>query len=213
MKKAIVLLSGGLDSSTTLYYAKSRGYDCRALIFEYGQKHSRELKSAAAIARLTKTPYRIMKIKLPWGGSALISKRRQCALSPFVGKKGIPPTYVPARNTIFISFALSYAEAIGADAIFIGANAIDYSGYPDCRPEYYKALQVLIKKGLRDRHIKIVTPLIKMTKAQIIKLARKLDVPLEITWSCYKGGKKPCGTCDSCRLRDKGFAEAGLTNI
>ena len=121
--------------------------------------------------------------------------------------KGIPSTYVPARNTIFLSFALSFAEAIGAEAIFIGANAIDFSGYPDCRPGFYKAFQKVIHKGTKKKRIKVLTPLINMTKAQIIKLGMRLKAPLEITWSCYKGGKKPCGVCDSCKLREKGFSQ------
>jgi 7-cyano-7-deazaguanine synthase len=124
--------------------------------------------------------------------------------------KGIPSTYVPARNTIFLSFALSYAEAIGANAIFIGANAIDFSGYPDCRPDFYKAFQKVIRKGTKKKKINVLTPLINMTKAQIIKLGMKLKAPLEITWSCYKGGKRPCGVCDSCKLRQKGFAAIGF---
>ena len=121
--------------------------------------------------------------------------------------KSIPSTYVPGRNTVFLSFAISYAESIGADAIFIGANAVDFSGYPDCRPEYYKAFRKLIQKGTKAKTIKIMTPLIKMTKSQIIRLGLKLGAPLFLTWSCYKGGKKPCGVCDSCRLREKGFRE------
>jgi len=209
--KAIVLLSGGLDSSTTLYYAKSKGYDCRALIFDYGQRHRRELKSAVAIAKLAKVDHQIIRIKLPWGGSALLDYKLQ--ITNYKLHNTIPPTYVPARNTIFISFALSYAEAIGAEAVFIGANAVDYSGYPDCRPEYYEAFNKLIKNGMRDNNIKIKAPLIKMTKTQIVKLAGKLNVPVEKTWSCYAGGRKPCGVCDSCRLRAKGFASLAVKNI
>jgi 7-cyano-7-deazaguanine synthase len=119
---------------------------------------------------------------------------------------GIPSTYVPARNIIFLSFALSYAEAIGAVAIFIGANAIDFSGYPDCRPEFYQAFQKVIETGTKKRRIKVQTPLLNLTKAQIIKLGTKLGAPLELTWSCYAGGEKPCGICDACRLRDAGFS-------
>ncbi|MFH1389353.1 MAG: 7-cyano-7-deazaguanine synthase QueC [Candidatus Margulisiibacteriota bacterium] len=209
--KAVVLLSGGLDSTTTLYYALDKGYACQVLIFDYGQRHKKELRSAVAVAKLAKVPYQILKIKLPWKGSSLLDKKMpipksRIPVSPFTSASNIPSTYVPARNTIFLSFALSLAEAIGAKAIFIGANALDYSGYPDCRPEYYQAFQKVIEKGIKASRIKIVTPLIDLTKAEIIKLGRKLGAPLEMTWSCYQGGKEPCGVCDSCRLRDKGFA-------
>lgn len=203
-KKAIVLLSGGLDSTTTLYYAKKHGYQCFALIFDYGQRHRREIRSAAAVAKGAQVPYQIIKIRLPWKGSSLLDVKKKIP-EKGVGR-GIPSTYVPARNTIFLSFALSYAEAIRAKAIFIGANAIDFSGYPDCRPDYYRAFQKVVEKGTKAKKIKIVTPLIKMTKEQIIRLGLKLGAPLEKTWSCYAGGKEPCGVCDSCRLRNKGFA-------
>ncbi|MEA3492858.1 MAG: 7-cyano-7-deazaguanine synthase QueC [Candidatus Margulisiibacteriota bacterium] len=202
-EKAIVLLSGGLDSTTTLYYAKKKGYKCHALIFDYGQRHKRELRSAVTVAKKAKIKYKILKIKLPWKGSSLLDKKMKMPNRKKL--KGIPSTYVPARNTIFLSFALSYAEAIGADAVFIGANAIDFSGYPDCRPDFYKAFQKVIEKGTKKKRIKVLTPLIDMTKAQIIRLGKKLKAPLEITWSCYKGGKKPCGVCDSCKIRQKGY--------
>jgi len=209
--KAVILLSGGLDSTTTLYYALDKGYKCYALIFDYGQRHRKEVRRAVAVARLESVVYYVMRVKLPWKGSSLLGSMGKGqvpsgrSLSQI--KKGIPSTYVPARNTIFLSFALSYAEAIGAGAIFIGANAIDFSGYPDCRPDYYKAFQKVIKKGTKKQKIKVLTPLINMTKAQIIKLAMQLKVPLDRTWSCYAGGKEPCGVCDSCKLRAKGFAD------
>jgi 7-cyano-7-deazaguanine synthase len=208
ISKAVILLSGGLDSTTTLYYAKSKGYKCHALIFDYGQRHKRELRSAVAVARLVKVPYEIIKIKLPWGGSALLDSRYPLPVTRYSKKIGqkIPATYVPARNTIFLSFALSYAEAIGAKAIFIGANAVDYSGYPDCRPNYYREFNKLIKLGTKARKIKIITPLIDLTKEEIVALGRKLKAPLDLTWSCYQGGEEPCGVCDSCRLREKGFS-------
>jgi len=156
-----------------------------------------------AVAKRARIPYQILKINLPWKGSSLLDRKMKI---PARGKLwGIPSTYVPARNTIFLSFALSYAEAIGAGAIFIGANAIDFSGYPDCRPSFYRAFQKVIKAGTKVRKIKIFTPLIRMTKAQIVRLGMKLGAPLDLTWSCYKGGEKPCGVCDSCRLRQKGF--------
>jgi 7-cyano-7-deazaguanine synthase len=205
-RKCIVLLSGGIDSTTTLYYAKSKGYNCIALIFDYGQRHKREIRSAIAIAKRAKVPYQIIRIKLPWKGSSLLDRSIGISGHREIGKS-IPSTYVPGRNTIFLSFAVSFAESVGAVAIFIGANAIDFSGYPDCRPEYYKAFRKLIQKGTKAKTIKIMTPLIKMTKSQIIRLGLKLGAPLFLTWSCYKGGKKPCGVCDSCRLREKGFRE------
>lgn len=203
--KAIVLLSGGLDSTTTLYYAIKKGYQCHALIFDYGQRHKREIRSAVAIAKQAHVTYKTIKISLPWKGSSLLDKKMKVPVRKSL--RGISSTYVPARNTIFLSFALSYAEAIGAKAIFIGANAVDFSGYPDCRPEYYFAFQKVIQKGTKAKQIKILTPLINMSKAQIIALGLKLKAPLELTWSCYKGGRKPCGVCDSCRLREKGFKE------
>jgi len=208
LRKAVILLSGGIDSTATLYYAKKQGYKCYALIFDYGQRHRREVRSAEAVAKCAKAPYQVIKITLPWKGSSLLDKRLKIPAGRLLKdiSKRIPSTYVPARNTIFLSFALSYAEAMGAEAIFIGANAVDFSGYPDCRPEYYRAFQKVIQKGTKVKKIKIFTPLIKMTKAQIIRLGKKLHAPLELTWSCYKGGKRSCGVCDSCRLREKGFS-------
>ena len=234
MKKAIVLLSGGLDSATTLYIAKKDGFGCHCLIFDYGQRHLREIESAKRIAQRANCKCQIVKISLPWKGSSLLDEKIELCHSEatkwpknlkdrsFGRPSGslrmtggaIPLTYVPARNIIFLSFALSYAEAIGASAIFIGANAIDFSGYPDCRPEFYKAFQRVIKTGTKagatGRDIKIITPLINMAKAEIVRLGTRLKAPYQFTWSCYKGGKKPCGECDSCRFRAKGFKEAGI---
>lgn len=201
MKKAIVLLSGGLDSTVTLYYAKKMGYQCSALIFDYGQRHKKEIRAAKKISKITKTPFQLVKMQLPWKGSALLD--RSIKIPNRKKLAGIPATYVPARNTIFLSFALSFAEAIGAQAIFIGAHAVDYSGYPDCRPEYFKAWKQLIRKALKVRSIEIKTPLLHFGKAQIIRLGNKLKAPLEITWSCYAGGEKPCGVCDSCKIRSR----------
>lgn len=216
--KAVVLLSGGIDSSTTLYYAKHKGYDCRCLIFDYGQRHRKEILRAKKVARLCGADWQIVKFSLPWKGSALLNKKisipRKRSLSG-IGNS-IPATYVPARNTVFLSYAASYAEAIGAKAIFIGANAVDFSGYPDCRPAYYEVFRKLIrcgtKVGVEGKGIKVLTPLIKKTKAQIIRLGNRLRVPYEHTWSCYSGGREPCLTCDSCILRAKGFKEAGIVD-
>lgn len=215
MKKAVVLLSGGLDSATCLYWAKHQGYDCQCLIFDYGQRHKKEIQQAAKIAKTAKSPYQIVKISFPWKGSSLLDKKLQVPLSNFKSQNSnsIPNTYVPARNTIFLSFALSFAEAIKAQAIVIGANALDYSGYPDCRPNYFQAVQKMAnlatKAGVEGKKIKILTPLIHKTKAQIIRLGKSLKVPYQMTWSCYRGKARPCGTCDSCILRAKGFREAG----
>ena len=217
MNKAVVLLSGGLDSATTLYYAKSKGHQCHCLVFDYGQRHRREIKSALAVAKRAHCPYSLVKINLPWKGSALLDKNISLPKNKSLTRPGIPATYVPARNIIFLSFAASYAEAIGARDIFIGANAIDYSGYPDCRPKFIKSYQAMLglglKTGVEHQRIHVSTPLIRMTKAQIVKLAVKLKVSVGLTWSCYKGGTKPCGVCDSCRFRAKGFEEAGIEEM
>jgi len=210
-KKAVVLLSGGLDSTTVLYYALRKEYDCHCLLFDYGQRHARELNAAKKIAARASCPFTVVKLGLPWGGSALLDKRQEVRSSKkHAGLHGLPATYVPGRNTIFLSYALSYAETIAASTLFIGANAVDYSGYPDCRPEYYRAWQNLLKSlGLK---IRIEVPLIHLTKSDIVKLGTKLGVPYKDTWSCYKGGKTPCGVCDSCLFRAKGFREAGLSD-
>ncbi len=212
MKKAIVLLSGGLDSTTTLYYALSKGYHCYALTFDYGQRHKKEVKIAAAIAKKAKVKQQVIKIVLPWKGSSLLDAKLKVPTNQSlqkIGKQGIPSTYVPARNLIFLSFALSYAEAVGAEVVFIGANAVDYSGYPDCRPAFYRAFHKIIKHGTKIQKIKVLTPLLKLTKEQIVTLGLKLKAPIDQTWSCYQGGKKPCGVCDSCQLREKGMLANG----
>ncbi len=211
-KQAIVLLSGGLDSATTLYYALKQGFGCFCLIFDYGQRHRKEIISAKKIAKSAGCEFEVVKVSLPWKGSSLLDKNINIPQTDSNRAKGIPSTYVPARNIIFLSFALSCAEAISAEAIFIGAHAQDYSGYPDCRPEFYRAFRKVdacgTKAGVEKKGIDIVTPLINKGKAEIIRLGNKLGVPFELTWSCYQGGKDPCGTCDSCHYRRKGFREA-----
>ncbi|MFA6378659.1 MAG: 7-cyano-7-deazaguanine synthase QueC [Candidatus Omnitrophota bacterium] len=215
-KKAVVLLSGGLDSATTLYAAKDKGYHVTALIFDYGQRHKKELRHAVRIAHAAKCAFVVMKISLPWKGSALLDRRQKIPTRRLLKtiSKMIPSTYVPSRNIIFLSFASSLAEAIGARAIFIGANALDYSGYPDCRPEFLSAFQKVLLEGtkaaLTGQAIRIYAPLIKKTKEQIITLGIRLKVPYGLTWSCYQGKRKPCGSCDSCLLRAKGFDALGL---
>jgi len=213
-KQAVVLLSGGLDSATTLYEALAKGFVCRCLLFDYGQRHKKELTRARRVADSAGCDADIIKIRMPWQGSSLLDRSQSLPLGRAEIPLTIPSTYVPSRNIIFLSFAASFAEAVGARDIFIGANAVDYSGYPDCRPEFYAAYQQALdtgtKAGVERRRIKIHTPLIHKTKAQIIRRGIKLGVPYELTWSCYAGGRRPCGECDSCLLRAKGFAEAGI---
>jgi len=201
-------LSGGLDSATALYLAKARGYQCQALIFDYGQRHREEISCAVKLARAAGCAYRILKVNFPWKGSALLDKKIRV---PERISKGIPVTYVPGRNIIFLSFALSLAEVTGARAIFIGVHSQDYSGYPDCRPEFFEAFVKMAGVGLATKKkIKIIAPLLRMRKAQIIRLGNKLGVPFALSRSCYRETKAPCGKCDSCHYRAKGFQEAGL---
>jgi 7-cyano-7-deazaguanine synthase len=219
MKRAVVLLSGGLDSTTTLATAIAEGYETYALSFDYGQRHKIELDAARRIARaLGAKEHRVAKIDMRiFGCSALTDdvdvpkKRSQTEIG-----HGIPVTYVPARNTIFLSYALALAETGGARDIFIGANAIDYSGYPDCRPEFIEALETLAnlgtKAGVEGARFRIHAPLIKFSKAEIIRKALELDVDLALTHTCYDPSPDgvACGECDACLLRLKGFREAGL---
>jgi len=217
-KRAIVLLSGGLDSATTLFLARDLGFQCSCLIFDYGQRHKKEIESAKKIAQIAHCPYKIVKLDFPWKGSALLDNKIKIPqYARIQGRKNsIPSTYVPARNIIFLSLALSFAEVVKAEAVFIGANAVDFSGYPDCRPHFFKAFKKAAdsgtKAGVGDKKIRIATPLIKKTKAEIIKIGKRLGVPLGLTWSCYAGGNKPCGRCDSCYFRAKGFKEAKIAD-
>ena len=217
-RKAVCLVSGGLDSCVTTFIAKKRGYQIYVLSFNYGQIHNKELINTKEIAKAVDAKdHIIFNVDLKrFGGSSLldtsfiISEDRDLK---DIGN-GIPSTYVPARNTVFLSLALAYAESINADAIFIGANAVDFSGYPDCRPEYIEAYQKMAnlatKKAVEGAPIKIEAPLLHMTKTEIIKKGQYLKVPFEYTWSCYKGDEEACGKCDSCILRLKGFKEAGI---
>ena len=220
-KKAVVLLSGGIDSTTALAMAQADGYQVHGLTFLYGQRQGLEVEAAKRIGRAAKLAgHRMVEIDLTiFGGSALTSdmavpKRRSLKEM----RRQVPITYVPARNTIFLSFALAFAESIGAADIFIGVNAIDYSGYPDCRPEFIRAFEAMAnlgtKAGIEGRRIKIRTPLIEMSKAQIIRAGTALGVNYTHTTSCYDPDDEglACGSCDSCLIRKKGFAEAGLND-
>jgi 7-cyano-7-deazaguanine synthase len=213
--KAVCLLSGGMDSAVAAAIAKAAGYGLYALSFQYNQRHSRELEAAKELViSLGVLEHKIFHIDLRQiGGSALTDEIAVPAGRKKIGGD-IPATYVPARNTIFLSIALAYAEVVDADAVFIGANSVDYSGYPDCRPEYFKKFQeladVATKKTAEGRRIKVEAPLLQMTKADIVRKGLGLSVPFESTWSCYQGRKKACGVCDSCILRLNGFAEAGV---
>ncbi len=220
MDKAVCLLSGGLDSATCLALARREGYSCYALSFDYGQRHKIELDAAARVAKaLGAERHLVAKIGLDaFGGSALTS-----AIDVPKGRsavemgEGIPVTYVPARNTIFLSFALAWAEVLESAHIFIGVNALDYSGYPDCRPEFIEAYErmanLATKAGVEGRtRLRIHTPLLHLTKAEIVKLGRELGLDFGLTFSCYDPapGGRPCGQCDACVLRRKGFDEAGI---
>jgi len=216
--KAIILLSGGLDSSTVLYQAKADGCDCYALSFDYGQRHHQEIGAAKRIAQAAgAVEHRIVSFDMAqWGGSSLTDTTQALPKGRPIEEMGneIPTTYVPARNTIFLSFGLSYAEAIDADWLYIGVNALDYSGYPDCRPDYTDAMQNVFrlgtKRGREGNPTTILKPLIHLKKTEIIEMGNRLGVPWQDTWSCYAGGPAACGQCDSCRLRLQAFADLGL---
>ncbi len=215
---AIVLLSGGLDSATAAAQALADGYRLIALSFRYGQRHERELQAAQQLAaHFGISEYQLIEVNLArWGGSSL-TDLAQAVPTEGIQAGEIPSTYVPGRNTVFIALALSLAEARAAEAIYLGINAVDYSGYPDCRPEYLAAVQHLAalssKAGLEGHAPRLIAPLIHDSKADIVRRALHLGVPIEITWSCYRGGDQPCGLCDSCRIRDQALIAAGRPDL
>jgi 7-cyano-7-deazaguanine synthase len=212
--KAVVLLSGGLDSATAAAQAIADGYQPIALSFRYGQRHLREIDAAKQIsAHLGIAEHCVIDVNLAqWGGSSL-TDTAQTLPQEGVQSGIIPSTYVPGRNTVFIALALSLAEARAAEAIYLGINAVDYSGYPDCRPEYLATFQTLAnlssKAGLEGKAPRLVAPLVMDSKVDIVKRALQLGIPIKQTWSCYQGGDVPCGRCDSCRIRDRALIEAG----
>lgn len=216
-KKAVILVSGGLDSTTVLAIAHSEGYECYTISFDYGQRHRAELKAAAITAKTQGSlEHKVIKLDLgAIGGSALTDNN---IAVPEEETSGIPITYVPARNTIFLSIALGWAEVLGALDIFIGVNAVDYSGYPDCRPDYIAAYEAMAnlatKRGVEGEHLHIRTPLIHLTKAEIIQCGMALGVDYSLTVSCYQATDNgaACGKCDSCRLRKIGFQQAGVAD-
>ncbi|WP_026477866.1 7-cyano-7-deazaguanine synthase QueC [Alkaliphilus transvaalensis] len=211
MKKAVVLLSGGLDSTTCMAVAHHEGYELYPVSFDYNQRHKREINLAKEVATFFNVKdHKIFTVQNV-GGSALTDL--SIDVPDYEGDGEIPITYVPARNILFLSYALGYAEVIGAEAIFIGVSSVDYSGYPDCRPEFIDAFQQVINvgtaAGVKGKGIEVKTPLMKLTKAETVKLGLKYNAPYHLTTSCYNGGEEACGVCDSCVLRLKGFEEAG----
>lgn len=218
MKKAVVLLSGGLDSATALYMARSEGYEVYALSFDYGQRHSNEIECAEKIAKLAgvKEHVTINTNMNAWGGSALTDSGIEVPKGD-LENDAIPVTYVPARNMIFLAYAASYAEVKGASDIFIGVSQVDYSGYVDCRKEFIEAMENVINLGTvcaveQDRKIKVRAPFINMKKSEEIGIGMKLGLDYSNTWTCYNGEDEACGECDSCRLRLKAFEEAGFAD-
>ncbi|ODS63051.1 MAG: 7-cyano-7-deazaguanine synthase QueC [Arenimonas sp. SCN 70-307] len=213
MKKAVVLVSGGMDSAVVLAIAREQGFDCHALSVAYGQRHTSELAAAAELAQSVGAVHKVVNVDLrSIGGSALTADIDV----PEAGGEGIPVTYVPARNTIMLSIALGWAEVLGADDLFCGVNAVDYSGYPDCRPEFIEAFErlanVATKAGVEGHGLKVHAPLLRMSKADIAREGARLGVDFARTVSCYQadGQGRACGRCDACRLRAEGFAAAGL---
>lgn len=217
MKKALVLLSGGLDSTTALYVAQEQGFDeLYAITFEYGQKHDKEIKAAKAVAKAAGVKeHKFVKIMLnQWDGCSLTDEKMDIHDGD-INRTTIPDTYVPARNMVFLSVAASYADALDITDIFIGVSEVDYSGYVDCREEFIRSMEQTINLGTvlgaeKKQKITLHAPFMHMTKADEVRLGNRLGVDYSLTWTCYRGDKKPCGTCDSCLLRAKAFEEAGL---
>jgi 7-cyano-7-deazaguanine synthase len=212
MKKAVILLSGGLDSAVMLYYALNKGFRPDVLIFDYGQRHRKEIACAKKLAVANKLKYHIVRIDLSWTRSSLTDKKIKVPVGRNLKNKDIPSTYVAGRNIIFLSYAFSYAESIGSNTVFIGAHVEDYSGYPDCRPEFLFNFNQAVNLGLKNNKIKIIAPLLDLSKRGIVELGLKLKVPFQHTWSCYTGDKRSCGECDSCRFRIQAFQSLGLTD-
>ncbi len=215
MPGELVVLSGGLDSTVCMALAAETGSPPLALSFDYGQRHRAELDHAAGVAGHYRSEHLVVRLDTSaWGGSSLTDLARPVPLGG--AGPGIPTTYVPARNSIFLAVALGVAEARDLDAVWIGVNAIDYSGYPDCRPEFVDAFRRVAetgqRRGVEGRPVAIRTPLIERTKAEIVRLGLELGAPLQLTWSCYLDGQDPCGRCDACLLRSRGFAEAGVAD-
>ena len=215
--KAVILLSGGLDSATCLLVAREEGFEVHALSFDYGQRHAVELDAARAIAaRYGAKEHRVARLDYPGGGASALTDPAIAVPRDALGREAIPVTYVPARNTLFLAHALAWAEVLGARAIFIGANALDYSGYPDCRPEFLEAFESAANLGTRGgvegEPFRIRAPLLRSTKADIVRRAAALGLDFALTSSCYEPGpdRRPCGACDACLLREKGFREAGV---
>jgi len=217
-KRSVVLLSGGLDSTTSLYVSLRDGYETAALTLDYGQLHQREIGFAKMHTAQLGIAHKIVNFELPWKGSSLLDSSIPIPANrkPVRNASQIPSTYVPARNSIFLTLAASYAETLQANAVFIGANALDYSGYPDCRPDFLRSMENTLnlgtKRGVEGFHLSLEAPLLSLSKAEIIKLGYSLNVPFDITWSCYRGSDRPCGDCDSCVLRAKGFLEANIAD-
>jgi 7-cyano-7-deazaguanine synthase len=212
----LVILSGGLDSTVCMALAARDTGRVLALTFDYGQRHRVEVERAALVAAHYGAEHLVVVLDASrWGGSALTDPSIEVPeAEPGAAADAIPVTYVPARNLVFLSVAMGVSEARGADVVYLGVNALDYSGYPDCRPEFVRAFEaaaaLALKRGVEGNPVEVRTPLIDLTKADIVRLGVSLDAPLHLTWSCYRGDDRPCGRCDACALRSKGFAEAGV---
>ena len=215
MGKAVVLLSGGVDSAVTLYIARV-DHECHVLIFDYGQRARKEITFARRIAEEAGTDFQVLEVPMPWKGSSLLDDVESVPDGEASAGGRIPSTYVPARNIVFLSLAVSFAEAIGAEAVFIGAHQMDFSNYPDCRGEFFESFRKVCscgtKTGVEKRPIRIETPVIDKTKKEIIETGHRLGVPFKYTWSCYVNGEEPCLRCESCLFRARAFKAAGIAD-